>query len=76
MKKLFDLSREQLKALAEYKDVIDTGRSFKRNFWQNENMEDIRPNSQIITRYCFEVLENISCTDLPSYNLKQIKTCS
>ena len=36
-------------------------------------MEDIRPNSQIITRYCFEVLENISCTDLPSYNLKQIK---
>ena len=74
MKKLFDLSREQLKALAEYKDVIDTGRSFKRNFWQNEkNMEDIRPNSQIITRYCFEVLENISCTDLPSYNLKQIK---
>lgn len=74
MKKLFDLSRKQLKALAEYKDVIDTGRSFKRNFWQNEkNMEDIRPNSQIITRYCFEVLENISCTDLPSYNLKQIK---
>ena len=74
MKKLFDLRRKQLKALAEYKDVIDTGRSFKRNFWQNEkNMEDIRPNSQIITRYCFEVLENISCTDLPSYNLKQIK---
>ncbi|NLG88970.1 MAG: hypothetical protein GX494_07100 [Clostridiaceae bacterium] len=74
MKKLFDLSREQLKALAEYKDVIETGRFFKRNFWQNEkNMDGIRPNSQIITRYCLEVLENISCTDLPSYNLKQIK---
>ena len=36
MKKLFDLNREQLKALAEYKDVIETGRFFRRNFWQNE----------------------------------------
>ncbi|NLV62846.1 MAG: hypothetical protein GXY12_05555 [Clostridiaceae bacterium] len=74
MKKLFDLSREQLKALAEYKDVIETGRFFRRNFWQNEkDMDGIRPNSQIITRYCLEELENTSCLDLPSYNLKQIK---
>jgi len=74
MRKLFDLNREQLKTLAEYKDVIETGRSFRRNFWQNEkNIEGIRPNSQIITRYCLEELENISCLDLPSYNLKQIK---
>lgn len=74
MKKLFDLSREQLKSLAEYRDVLDTGRFFSRNFWQKEKkVEGIRPNCQVITRYCLETLEGITVSKLPSYNLKQIK---
>ncbi len=74
MKRLFDLNREQLKALAEYKDVLETGRFFKKNFWQSEkNIDGIRPNCQIITRYCLEYIAGISVDMLPSYNLKQIK---
>ena len=60
MKKLFDLSREQLKALAEYKDVIETGRFFRRNFGKTKRYGWYPPNSQIITRYCLEELENTS----------------
>ncbi len=74
MKRLFDLDREQLKALAEYKDVLETGRFFRRNFWQNEKkLEGIRPNCQTITRYCLEVVENIAPSMLSELNLKQIK---
>lgn len=74
MNGLFDLSREQLKALAEYKDVLETGRFFKRNFWQKEKeIDGIRLNCQVITRYCLESVECIFPHQLPSYNLKQIR---
>jgi hypothetical protein len=71
---LFDMSREQLKALAEYKDVLETGRSFSRNFWQKEKNEDgPRLNCQVITRYCLEQLEGMQVKALPSCKLAEIK---
>ena len=74
MNKLFDMDREQLRALAEYREVLETGRFFPRNFWQNEkNTNGIRLNCQAITRYCLEGIEGISANELPSRNLKQIK---
>lgn len=74
MKKLFDLNREQLKSLAMYKDVLETGKFFEKNFWQKErSLDGIKPNCQVITRYCFETIENMKPSDLSSLNLKQIK---
>ncbi|NLC19930.1 MAG: hypothetical protein GX757_12100, partial [Clostridiales bacterium] len=74
MLRLFDMDTEQLKALAEYRDVLETGRFFTRNFWQKEkNISGIRLNCQVITRYCLEVVENVQLTALPTLNLKQIK---
>lgn len=74
MKILFDLTREQLKSLAEYKDVLETGKFFRKNFWQKEkSLPGIKPNCQVITRYCLETVEGLSPSDLPPLNLKQIK---
>lgn len=74
MIELFDMDREQLKALAEYREVLETGRFFKRNFWQKEkNQPGIRLNCQVMTRYCLENIEGITTDMLPSYNLKQLK---
>jgi len=71
---LFDLTREQLKSLAEYKDVLETGKSFKKNFWQKEKaLSGIKPNCQVITRYCLEMVEGMEPSELPSLNLNQIK---
>ncbi|NLX76220.1 MAG: helix-turn-helix domain-containing protein [Clostridiaceae bacterium] len=74
MLRLFDMNREQLKALAEYRDVLDKGQFFRRNFWQDEKTKTgIHPNCQVITRYCFEYIEGITPDMLPGYNLKQLK---
>ncbi|NLY17408.1 MAG: hypothetical protein GX045_00230 [Clostridiaceae bacterium] len=74
MKILFDLNRDQLKSLAEYRDVLETGKFFKKNFWQKEKaLPGIKPNCQVITRYCLETIEGLMPEDLPSLNLKQIK---
>lgn len=74
MNNLFDMSREQLKALAEYKDVLETGRPFPKNFWKRGgNIEATRLNCQVITRYCFEQIEGVRVNMLPSYTLTGIK---
>lgn len=74
MNMLFDISRDQLKALAEYKSVLETGSFFPRNFWQKEKKIDgIRPGCQVITRYCLEHIQGILPEALPSYSLKTIK---
>jgi hypothetical protein len=74
MKTLLDLNREQLKSLAEYRDVLESGNFFSRNFWQNEKLlQGVKPNCQAITRYCFESIERMSANDLTRLNLKQIK---
>lgn len=74
MNNLFDMSREQLKALAKYRDVLETGKSFPRNFWQKErNKDEIRLNCQVITRYCLERIEGIPAKTLPSLKLTAIK---
>lgn len=74
MLRLFDMDREQLKALAEYRDVLETGQFFRRNFWQSEKSKTgIRLNCQVITRYCLEYIEGITVDTLPNYNIKQLK---
>lgn len=74
MNNLYDMSREQLKALAEYRDVLETGRPFPRNFWQREkNKDQILLNCQVITRFCLERVEGIQTKALPSFKLTGIK---
>lgn len=74
MLNLFDMEREQLIALAEYRDVLETGKFFGKNFWQNEKKKNgIRLNCQVITKYCLEYIEGITADRLPEYNLKQLK---
>jgi len=74
MLRFFDMDREQLIALAEYRDVLETGQFFKKNFWQNEKAKTgIRLNCQVITKYCLEYIEGITVDKLPEYNLKQLK---
>jgi len=74
MLNLFDMDREQLMALAEYRDVLETGQFFRKNFWQNEKkISGIRLNCQVITKYCLEYIEGITVDKLPEYNLKQLK---
>lgn len=71
---LFDMETEQLKALAQYRDVLESGSSFKKNFWKHEKEKNgIRLNCQVITRYCLEYIEAITYDMLPKYNLKQLK---
>ncbi|HZK25973.1 MAG TPA: hypothetical protein VFD00_00325 [Thermoclostridium sp.] len=74
MVRLLDMETEQLKALAQYRDVLETGGSFKRNFWGSEKeTSGTSLNCQVITRYCLEYIENITYDMLPSYNMKQLK---
>lgn len=74
MLNLFDMDTEQLMALAEYRDVLDKGQPFRKNFWQNEKQKTgIRLNCQVITKYCLEYVEGITVDKLPEYNLKQLR---
>lgn len=74
MLNLFDLNRKQLKALAEYREILETGRYFKKNFWQSERkIQGLKPNCQVMTRYCFEHIASLTANDLTKLNLKQIK---
>lgn len=41
MLNLFDMDTEQLMALAEYRDVLDKGQPFRKNFWQNEKQKPV-----------------------------------
>ncbi len=75
MVNLFSLKTEELQALVEYKEVLETGRNFKKDFWTKEKYQftGSKPACRILTRYCLENIMKIESSDLPKYNLKQIK---
>jgi hypothetical protein len=72
---LFTLKTDELKALVEYKDVLDKDRSFPQNFWTQEKyqLKGIKVHCRVLTRYCLENLAHIEAKDLPRYHLKEIK---
>jgi hypothetical protein len=71
---IFKLSTIELEALSTYRDVLETGSNFPKNFWvQEKDTNGIKTRCSIITRYCLETLEGLSPNDLPTLNLKQIK---
>jgi len=75
MVNLFKLNTEELKALVEYKEVLEGKNRFPKDFWTKEKyqLKGVKPKSRILTRYCLENLEKIELPDLPKFNLKQIK---
>lgn len=75
MVNLFKLKTEELKALVEYKEVLDNGKNFPKDFWTREKYQinGIKIKSRILTRYCLENLARIEPVDLPEYNLKELK---
>jgi len=76
MVNLFNLNTKELKALVEYKEVLERNGRFHKDFWTGENKQQqgIRVKCRILTRYCLENLAGVELSDLPNYNLKQIKS--
>jgi len=76
MVELFKLNTEELKALVHYKEVLEEGKRFPKDFWSNEAKQEkgTKIRCRILTRYCFENLCHIEVDDLPKYNLKQLKS--
>jgi len=76
MVNIFKLNTAELEALVIYKDVIESGKSFPKDFWTEEKdqKKGIKIKCRILTRYCFENLADIDIDDLPKYNLKQLKS--
>lgn len=76
MVNFFKLSTKELKSLVEYKDILEKGVKFSKNFWTKEKYQfkGIKEKCRIITRYCFENVACIEVYDLPKYNLKQLKS--
>lgn len=72
---IFKLTTEELKALDIYREVIETGRNFPKDFWTREKSIEIgrRKKCALLTKYCLETLEELSIETLKMYNLKQIK---
>lgn len=75
MVNLFKLNTVELKSLVEYKDVLEKNKRFPKDFWTKEKyqLKGIKQKCRIITRYCFENLEGLEVTDLPNYNLNELK---
>jgi len=76
MVNLFKLNTDELKALVEYKEVLESeNKRFPKNTWYHEKYQltGIKWKCRIYTRYCLENLARIEVTDLPKYNLKEIK---
>ena len=75
MLNLFSLNTQELKALVEYKDVLERNKKFPKNFWLHEKyqMKGIKTVCRTLTRYCLENLSGIEVSSLPQYNLKQLK---
>ena len=76
MVNIFKLSTVELEALVQYKEVIEKGNSFPKDFWtgEKEQKKGIKVKCRVLTRYCFENLAGINTIDLPNYNLKQLKS--
>ena len=75
MVNIFKCNTKELKALVEYKDVLERDTRFSKNFWTKEKYQfkGIRILCRILTRYCLENVEKIEVAQLSKYNLKQIK---
>lgn len=75
MVNIFKCSTRELKALVEYKDVLEKGSRFPKDFWTREKyqLKGVKAVCRILTRYCLENLEKIEPAHLPGYNLKQLK---
>ena len=74
---LMKLKTEELEALVVYKDVLNKKDiRFPKDFWTNEKYQisGIKPKSRVLTRYCLEDLAKLKISDLPKYNLKQLKS--
>ncbi|MDO8685452.1 MAG: hypothetical protein Q7J78_02145 [Clostridiales bacterium] len=73
---IFRLSTQELKALVEYKKVLEKNdRRFTKDFWTREKyqLKGIKVKCKIVTRYCLENLCSLPVHELPDYNLKSIK---
>lgn len=76
MVNIFKLETKELKALVEYKEILEgkDGR-FSKDFWTKEKyqLKGVKIKCRVLTRYCFENLAHIESCDLPKYNMKQLK---
>ncbi len=75
MVNIFNCTTAELKALVEYKDILENDTKFSKNFWIKEKyqLKGTKVVCRILTRYCLENVENIETDKLSEYNLKQIK---
>lgn len=75
MVNIFTCNTNELKVLVEYKDVLEKNKRFSKDTWTREKYQykGVRVSCRILTRYCLENKANIEPSDLPKYNLKQIK---
>lgn len=76
MVNIFKLNTIELEALVEYKEVLEKKRRFPKDFWtkEKEQRKGTKLRCRVLTRYCFENLNNLTIKDLPDYNLKQLKS--
>lgn len=77
MVNLLKLKTEELEALVTYKEVLKKKNArFPKDFWTDEKYQinGIKPKCRVLTRYCLEDLARLEVTDLPKYNLKQLKS--
>lgn len=73
---IFKLNTVELEALVIYKEVLEEGKRFPKNFWVKESLQTkgIKVRCRVLTRYCFENISGLEVNDLPKYNLKQLKS--
>ncbi len=76
MVNIFKLNTTELEALVQYKEVLEEGQRFPKNFWtkEKEQTKGIKLKCRVLTRYCFENLAGLKVKDFPKYNLKQLKS--
>lgn len=75
MVNLFILKTDELKTLVLYKNILESGRRFPKDFWTGEKTQEkgIKRKCRILTRYCLEDISHTEPSELHNYNLKQIK---
>lgn len=76
MVNIFRLDTKELKALVDYKDVLERGQRFPKDFWTGEKyqLKGVKLKCRVLTRYCLENLAKLEVMELPKYSLKQIKS--
>ena len=76
MVNIFKLNTDELKALVQYKEVLEENKPFPKNFWKHEKYQQkgIKIKCRILAKYCLENIEGIEVQNLPKYNITQIKS--